>query len=57
MPALPGTKQSVDVKVNDALVTLRGTVPGLLAKKEAFIIALYTESVVDVRDELEIAKL
>jgi osmotically-inducible protein OsmY len=47
--------QSVDVKVNDALVTLRGTVPGPLAKKEAFIIALYTEGVVDVRDELEIA--
>jgi osmotically-inducible protein OsmY len=48
--------QTVDVKVNNALVTLRGSVPGPLAKREAFLIALYTEGVVDVRDELTIAK-
>jgi len=47
--------QTVDVKVNDALVTLRGTVPSRLAKQEAFQIALGTEGVVDVRDELVIA--
>jgi osmotically-inducible protein OsmY len=47
--------QAIDVKVRNALVTLRGAVPGPRAKWEAFQIALWTEGVADVRDELEIA--
>jgi osmotically-inducible protein OsmY len=47
--------QRVDVKVNRALVTLRGTVPTAKARHEAFQAALYEEGVVDVRDELLIA--
>lgn len=48
--------QLVDVKVNHSLVTLKGYVPSADAKKEAFLIALYTEGVIDVRDEMRIAK-
>ncbi|MDB5050231.1 MAG: hypothetical protein JWO30_3302 [Fibrobacteres bacterium] len=48
--------QAVDVKVNRGLVTLQGTVSGHLAKREAFEIALYTEGVIDVRDELIIQR-
>jgi osmotically-inducible protein OsmY len=48
--------QSVDVKVNRGLVTLRGYVPSMEAKKEAFLIALYAEGVVDVRDELKMSR-
>lgn len=44
--------QAVDVRVNRGLVTLSGTVRGPLARREAYEIALYTEGVVDVRDEL-----
>jgi len=44
--------QAVEVKVNRGLVTLRGSVPGPVAKREAFEIALYMEGVIDVRDEL-----
>lgn len=46
---------TVDVKVNDGLVTLRGSAPGPEARREAFLIALYEPGVVDVRDELTIA--
>ena len=47
--------QRVDVKVNNGLVTLRGTVPSVGTRWEAFQIALYTDGVADVRDELKIA--
>lgn len=47
--------QTVEVKVNRGLVTLRGTVPTAKARHEAFQAALYTAGVVDVRDELRIA--
>lgn len=46
--------QAVEVKVNRGLVTLRGTVSTAKARHEAFQAALYTEGVVDVRDELRI---
>lgn len=46
--------QGVDVKVNNGLVTLRGTVPSVGTRWEAFQIALHTEGVADVRDELAI---
>lgn len=59
MDALAGNffidEEAVDVKVNKALVTLRGTVPSARARHEAFLAALYVEGVVDVRDELKIA--
>lgn len=47
--------EAVEVKVNRGLVTLRGTVPTAKARHEAYIAALYTGGVVDVRDELKIA--
>jgi osmotically-inducible protein OsmY len=48
--------QSIDIKVNRGLVTLRGTVRSERAKREAFDIALNTEGVSDVRDELLIER-
>jgi osmotically-inducible protein OsmY len=44
--------QSIDIKVNRGLVTLRGSVRTERAKREAFDIALNTTGVSDVRDEL-----
>jgi osmotically-inducible protein OsmY len=43
---------SLDVKVNNGLVTLRGDVASRDARWEAFQIALYMEGVADVRDEM-----
>jgi len=48
--------QAIDIKVNRGLVTLRGSVRTERAKREAFEIALNTEGVSDVRDELLIER-
>jgi osmotically-inducible protein OsmY len=44
----------ITVMVNNGTVTLRGTVPTYLVKKEALDIAKYTSGVVDIIDEITI---